>query len=186
MQYFFTFFYIFATLFQRRAMVAVKKKIQKCCMPVPPARKMLYMINGKAVRDARISAGFRTQSDLAAKIGCSRNTISRAENGLGGTGILQQIAAAMDVPPRALMEVSVESASAPMTGQERELLSAFRKLDTVLQARAAGFVFGLAAGGGTEEIALLGAELSSDLAAAEAHRQTLESQPHQQTGDTSA
>jgi transcriptional regulator with XRE-family HTH domain len=144
------------------------------------------MINGKAVRDARISAGFRTQSDLAAKIGCSRNTISRAENGLGGTGILQQIAAAMDLPPRALMEVSVESVSASMTRQEHELLSAFRKLDTVLQARAAGFVFGLAAGGGTEEIALLGAELSSDLAAAEARRQTLESQPHQQTGDTSA
>lgn len=74
----------------------------------------------------------------------------------------------------------------PVTGQERDLLAAFRKLDPVLQARAAGFVFGLAAGGGTEEGAALGAELSSDLAAAEARRRTAENQRQQQTGDTSA
>jgi len=144
------------------------------------------MINGKAVRDARIAAGFRTQSALASKIGCSRITISRAENDLGGTGILQKIAAATNVPPRALMKASGDSAEMCVTGQERELLAAFRKLDPVLQARAAGFVFGLAAGGGTEEGALLGAELSSDLAAAEARRKASESQPQQQTGDTSA
>lgn len=147
---------------------------------------MLYMINGTAVRNARIAAGFKTQSDLAAEIGCSRNTISRAENGLGGTGILQQIAGATGLPPRALMDVSMESAAAPVTGQERELLAAFRRLDAVLQARAAGFVFGLAAGGGTEEGALLGAELSSNLAAAEARRKTAEPQPQQQASDTSA
>ena len=144
------------------------------------------MIEGKAVRDARIAAGFRTQSALAAKIGCSRITISRAENDLGGTGILQKIAAATGVPPRVLMKVSGASDTMPGTRQEEELLSAFRKLDPVLQARAAGFVFGLAAGGGTEEGALLGAELSSDLAAAEARRQAAQSQPQQQTGDTSA
>ena len=144
------------------------------------------MINGKAVRDARIAAGFRTQSALADKIGCSRVTISRAENGLGGTGILQKIAAATDVPPRVLMKVSGESTAMPVTNQERQLLAAFRKLDPILQARAAGFVFGLAAGGGTEEGALLGAELSSDLAAAEAHRQAAKSHPQQQSGDTSA
>ena len=155
-------------------------------MPVYPARRIQHMINGKAVRNARIAAGFRTQSDLAAEIGCSRNTISRAENGLGGTGILQQIAGAMDVPPRALMDTSSQSAAAPVTGQERELLAAYGKLDPVLQARAAGFVFGLAAGGGTEEGALLGAELSSDLAAAEARRKAAQSQHQQQTGDTSA
>ena len=144
------------------------------------------MINGKAVRDARISAGFRTQGDLAAEIGCSRITISRAENGLGGTGILHKIARATDLPPRVLMMISCASASMPVTSQERELLAAFRKLDTVLQARAEGFVVGLAAGGGTEEGAQLGAELSSDLAAAEARRQAARNQPKQQTGDTSA
>jgi transcriptional regulator with XRE-family HTH domain len=144
------------------------------------------MINGNAVRNARIAAGFRTQADLAAEIGCSRNTISRAENGLGGTGILQQIAGVTDVSPRTLMDVPGESAAAPVSGVERELLAAFRKLDAVLQARAAGFVFGLAAGGGTEEGALLGAELSSDLAAAEARRKAAQNQPQQQTGDTSA
>ena len=72
------------------------------------------MINGKAVRDARIAAGFKTQSDLATKIGCSRITISRAENGLGGTGILHKIAAATGLPPRTLMEVSAESAAMPV------------------------------------------------------------------------
>ena len=70
----------------------------------------------------------------------------------------------------------------PVTAQERELLAAFRKLDQILQARAAGFVFGLAAGGGTEEGAMLGADISSDLAAAEARRQEAESQPKPQTG----
>ena len=144
------------------------------------------MINGKSVRDARLAAGFRTQSALAAKIGCSRVTISRAENGFGGIGILERIARATGVPPEALMQASGEPASKPVTRKEQELLSAFRKLDPVLQARAAGFVSGLAAGGGTEESALLGAELSSDLAAAEARRQAAESQPHQQTGDSSA
>ena len=144
------------------------------------------MINGKAVRDARISAGFRTQADLAAKIGCSRNTISRAENGLGGTGILQQIATAVDLPPRALMAGSGDSSATPATGQERELLAAFRKLGPVLQARAVGFVFGLAVGGGTEESAQLGADLSGDLAAAEAQHQAEENQPQQQTGNSSA
>jgi len=144
------------------------------------------MINGKAVRDARIAAGFRTQSALAAEIGCSRNTISRAENGFGGTGILLKIAIATGVPPRTLMKVSDATDTMPGTRQEEELLSAFRKLDPVLQARAAGFVFGLAAGGGTEEGAQLGAELSSDLAAAEARRQAARNQPQQQTGDTSA
>jgi len=144
------------------------------------------MINGKAVRDARIAAGFRTQSAMADKIGCSRITISRAENGMGGTGILQKLAAATNVPPRTLMKASGDSAAMCVTTQERELLAAFRRLDPVLQARAAGFVFGLAAGGGTEEGALLGAELSSDLAAAEARRKVADSQPQQQTGDTSA
>ncbi|MDP6635997.1 MAG: helix-turn-helix transcriptional regulator [Phycisphaerae bacterium] len=144
------------------------------------------MINGKAVRDARIAAGFRTQSALAEQIGCSRITISRAENDLGGTGILHKIAHATGVPPRTLMKISGVSAPMPVTGQERDLLAAFRKLDPVLQARAAGFVFGLAAGGGTEEGAALGAELSSDLAAAEARRRTAENQRQQQTGDTSA
>ncbi len=144
------------------------------------------MINGKAVRDARIAAGFRTQSAMADKIGCSRITISRAENGMGGTGILQKLAAATNVPPRTLMKASGDSAAMCVTTQERELLAAFRRLDPVLQARAAGFVFGLAAGGGTEEGAQLGAELSSDLAAAEARRKVADSQPQQQTGDTSA
>ena len=144
------------------------------------------MINGKAVRDARIAAGFRTQSALAADIGCSRITMSRAENDLGGTGILQKIARATGVPPRALMKVSGDTAAMPVTSQERELLAAFRRLDPVLQARAAGFVFGLAAGGGTEEGALFGADLSSDLAAAEARREAAENQPKRQTGDTSA
>ena len=55
----------------------------------------------------------------------------------------------------------------PATTQERELLAAFRRLDPILQARAAGFLFGLAEGGGTEEGAQLGADLSSDLAAAD-------------------
>jgi transcriptional regulator with XRE-family HTH domain len=149
-------------------------------------RRIALMINGKAVRDARIAAGFKTQSDLAAKIGCSRITISRAENGLGGTGTLQKIAVATGIPPRILMKVSGESAAIPVTAQERELLAAFRKLDPVLQARAAGFIFGLAAGGGTGEGAMLGAELSSDLAAAEARRKAAMSQPQQHTGDTSA
>jgi transcriptional regulator with XRE-family HTH domain len=144
------------------------------------------MINGKAVRDARIAAGFRTQSDLAAKIGCSRITISRAENDLGGTGILQKIASATGVPPRVLMQISGASDTMPGTRQEQELLAAFRRLDPILQARARGFVSGLAAGGGTEEGAQLGAELSSDLAAAEARRQAAQNQPKQQTGDTSA
>jgi len=123
---------------------------------------------------------------MADKIGCSRITISRAENGLGGTGILQRIAQVTNVPPRTLMKASADAAEMPVTAQERELLSAFRRLDTVLQARAAGFVFGLAAGGATEEGALLGAELSSDLAAAEARRKAADAQPQQQTGDTSA
>jgi len=144
------------------------------------------MINGKSVRDARIAAGFITQSALAAEIGCSRITISRAENGLGGTGILQKIAEATGVSPEALMQASSEPASRSATRQEQELLAAFRKLDPVLQARAAGFVFGLAAGGGTEEGAQLGAELSSDLAAAEARRQAARNQQQQQTGDSSA
>jgi len=144
------------------------------------------MINGKAVRDARIAAGFRTQEGFAAEIGCSRITISRAENDLGGTGILHKIAAATGLPPRSLMQVSGDSAAMPVTAEERELLAAFRRLDPVLQARAAGFVFGLAAGGGTEEGAQLGAELSSDLAAAEARRQAAQNQPQQQTGDSSA
>jgi len=144
------------------------------------------MIDGKSVRDARLSAGFRTQSALAAKIRCSRVTISRAENGLGGIGILERIAKATGVPPEALLQTSGEPASKPVTRKEQELLSAFRKLDPVLQARAAGFIFGLAAGGGTEEGAQLGAELSSDLAAAEARRQAAKNQPQQQTGDTSA
>ena len=142
------------------------------------------MIDGKSVRNARIAAGFSTQADLATEIGCSRNTISRAENGFGGTGILQQIARVTGVPPRTLMKVSDESADIPATSQEIEILAAFRKLDPVLQARAAGFVFGLTAGGGTEEGALLGAELSSDLAAAEARRKAADSQPQQQTGDS--
>ncbi|MCP4376757.1 MAG: helix-turn-helix transcriptional regulator, partial [bacterium] len=90
---------------------------------------MTHMINGKAVRDARIAAGFRTQSDLAAKIGCSRITVSRAENGLGGNGILQKIATATGVSPRTLMAISGESVTAAVTRQERELLSAFRNLD---------------------------------------------------------
>ena len=81
-------------------------------------------INGSAARDARIAAGFKTQSDLAAKIGCSRVTISRAESSLGGRGILHKIAAATGVPPRALMQVSGESAAMPVTAQERELLAA--------------------------------------------------------------
>ena len=165
------------------------KKIQKSCTPVRPARRIPYMINmtnGKAIRDARIAAGFRTQSTLAAEIGCSRITISRAENDLGGTKILHKIAAATGVHPRALMQVAAESAAMPVTSQERELLTAFRRLDPVLQARAAGFVFGLAEGGGTEEGALLGADLSSDLAAAEARRKAAEIQPKRQTGDTSA
>jgi transcriptional regulator with XRE-family HTH domain len=144
------------------------------------------MINGKAVRDARIAAGFKTQSDLAERIGCSRLTINRAENGLGGIGTLHKIAAATGVPPRVLMKVSAESVAMPVTAEERELLAAFRRLDPVLQARAAGFVFGLAAGGGTEEGAILGADLSSDLAAAEAQRKAAENQLQQQTGETSA
>ena len=163
-----------------------EKKVQKSCTTFYRARRILEMINAKAVRDARIAAGFKSQSALAAKIGCSRNTISRAENGLGGTGVLHKIARATGVSPRALMQASDESANMPVTRQEQELLAAFRKLDPVLQARAAGFVFGLAAGGGTEEGAQLGAELSSDLAAAEARRQAAQSQPQQQTGDTSA
>ena len=144
------------------------------------------MINGKAVRDARIAAGFRTQSALADDIGCSRITISRAENGLGGNGILQKIARVTGLPPRALMKVSGDTAAMPVTSQERELLAAFRILDPILQARAAGFVFGLAVGGGTEESALLGADLSSDLAAAEAQRKAAQSQPQKQTRDASA
>jgi len=144
------------------------------------------MINGKAVRDARIAAGFQTQEALADKIGCSRITISRAENNLGGTGILQKIATATGIPPRALMQPSDQSAPVAISSQERELLAAFRRLDTVLQARAAGFVFGLAAGGGTEESAHLGAELSGDLAAAEARRKAADSQSSQQASDSSA
>ena len=144
------------------------------------------MINGKAVRDARIAAGFRTQTALAAALGCSRITICRAENGLGGTGILQKIARATGIPPRSLMKVSGESAAVPVNSEERELLAAFRKLDTILQARASGFVFGLAVGGGTEESAQLGAALSSDLAAAQAHRQAAQDQPKKQTGQSSA
>lgn len=144
------------------------------------------MINGKAVRDARIAGGFRTQSDLAAKIGCSRITISRAEHNFGGTGILHKIAQATGVPPKTLMRISGDSAPMPVTGQERELLAAFRKLDPVLQARAAGFVFGLASGGGIEEGGILGTDLSSDLAAAEARHHSAESKRRQQTGDTSA
>ena len=163
-----------------------EKKVQKRCTIVSPVRRIPYMINGKAVQDARIAAGFTTQSALAAEIGCSRNTISRAENGFGGAGILQKIAGATGVPPRALMQVSDAADTMPGTRQEEELLAAFRKLDPVLQARAAGFVFGLAAGGGTDESALLGAELSSDLAAAEARRQAARNQPQKQTGDTSA
>jgi transcriptional regulator with XRE-family HTH domain len=143
-------------------------------------------INGKAVRNARIAAGFRTQTELAGKIGCSRVTISRAENDLGGTKILQRIAHITGVPPRMLMKVSADSAAMPVTREERELLAAFRNLDKILQARASGFLFGLAAGGGIEETALLGADLSSDLAAAEAHRQASENQPKKQSGESSA
>ena len=162
------------------------KKIQTSCTPVRPARTIPDMTNGKAIRDARIAAGFTTQSAIAAEIGCSRITISRAENDLGGTKILHKIAAATGVHPRNLMQVSAESPAMPVTSQERELLAAFRRLDPVLQARAAGFVFGLAEGGGTEEGALLGADLSSDLAAAEARRQEAQNQPQRQTGETSA
>ena len=147
---------------------------------------MINVTNGKAIRDARIAAGFRTQTDLAAKIGCSRITISRAENNLGGSKIIHKIAAATGVHPRDLMQVSADSAPMPVTSQERELLTAFRRLDPVLQARAAGFLFGLAEGGGTEEGAQLGADLSSDLAAAEARRKAAQDQPKRQTGDTSA
>jgi transcriptional regulator with XRE-family HTH domain len=143
-------------------------------------------INGKAVRDARIAAGFKTQTELAEKIGCSRVTINRAENDLGGTKILQRIASITGVPPRMLMKFSPDAAAMPVTREERELLAAFRNLDKILQARASGFVFGLAAGGGIEETAILGADLSSDLAAAEAQRQAAENQPQKQTGASSA
>lgn len=170
----------------RRIMGGTRRIRRTIIAKVLKARRMLHMINGKSVRDARIAAGFTTQSALAAEIGCSRITISRAENGLGGTGILQRIAEATGVSPEALMQASSEPASRSATRQEQELLDAFRKLDPVLQARAAGFVFGLAAGGGTEEGAQLGAELSSDLAAAEARRQAARNQPQQQTGDSSA
>ena len=147
---------------------------------------MINEINGKAVRDARISAGFRTQTALATKIGCSRVTISRAENDLGGRGILKRIASVTGVSPASFMTGASDPATAPTSGPERELLAAFRKLDPVLQSRAAGFVFGLAVGGGTEESAQLGADLSGDLAAAEAQRQAEENQPQQQTGNSSA
>ncbi|MCP4377814.1 MAG: hypothetical protein GY794_16760, partial [bacterium] len=103
-----------------------------------------------------------------------------------GNGILQKIATATGVSPRTLMAISGESVTAAVTRQERELLSAFRNLDPVLQARAAGFIFGLSAGGGTDESAMLGADLSSGLASAEANRQTEINQPKQQTGDASA
>ncbi len=170
----------------RKIKSGTRRILRTIIAKVLKARRMLHMINGKSVRDARIAAGFRTQSALAAKIGCSRVTISRAENGLGGTGILQKIAEATGVSPEALMQTSSEPAGGSVTKQEQELLAAFRKLDPVLQARAAGFVFGLAAGGGTEEGAQLGSELSSDLAAAEARRQAARNQSQQQTGDSSA
>ena len=144
------------------------------------------MINGKAVRDARTAAGFHTQAALAAEIGCSRITISRAENGWGGSGILQKIARATGLPPRSLMKISGDSAPMPVTAQERELLDAFRRLDPVLQASAAGFVSGLAAGGGTEEGGALGASLRGKLAAAEAQHQAAKNQRKANTGDNSA
>lgn len=137
------------------------------------------------MRDARTAAGFHTQAALAAEIGCSRITISRAENGWGGGGILQKIARATGLPPRSLMKISGDSAQMPVTAQERELLDAFRRLDPLLQASAAGFVSGLAAGGGTEEGGALGATLRGKLAAAEVH-QAAKNQRQANTGENSA
>jgi len=137
------------------------------------------MINGKAVRDARIAAGFPTQESLAESIGCSRITVSRAENGKGGSGVLQKIADATGVAPGMLMKITGDSAPMPVTPQEREILAAYRRLDPITQARASGFIVGLAAGGGAEESGDLGAALAGELAAAEARRKEAEKQRQQ-------
>lgn len=75
------------------------------------------MIDGRAVRVARIRAGFQTQQEFARAVDCARNTISRAELGRGGTAILQRIADVLGVPPARLMDTP-DDRGAPDRGED--------------------------------------------------------------------
>ena len=119
-----TFLWSFATFCNitpaLQASYDVEKKLQNSCAPRGQRPRIGCMIDGRAVRVARIRAGFQTQQEFARAVGCARNTISRAELGRGGTAILQRIAAALNVPSATLMDIPDDRA-APDRAQDIRL-----------------------------------------------------------------
>jgi len=143
------------------------------------------MIDGDAVRKARLRVGLKTQRELAEAVGCARATINRAERGQGGVSLLIRIARVLGVDPTTLMKLS-ELGAPPLTQDERAALAGLRKLRPALRAKAIGYLTGLADGGGAEEAASLGAELAGDLAATEETEVAQAAERQSKKRDTSA
>ena len=141
----------------------MEKKVKKVARCPLDTLEYAEMIDGQAVRLARLRAGYCTQRELASKVGCARNTISRAERGRGGASILVRIAHALGIEPRHLMKPQDSGTVAAISDAE-EALSAFRKLGPAQRAMAVSYIEGLK---DSEEAAALGAELAGKLTATE-------------------